>query len=606
MQMQRLEPGPVDYVVRCIGGRFTGRFAHINRGSGEIFGTQAGGQEVTMCIEDADLSARHARISFNAGASQYFLGDEGSDDGTWVAVRWRRSVEIQANQEITAGGARLQIAEGPAIPEEEEVAHWLAAYQLKYLVPKLQEHGIRSLDDLRKRSGQLLDLVGDSLHEAEEQSTLTLALNELEKMFPPGQYCRHMLALLLQPSAPGESPREICQVSWSGGVVAFAPGQFCTDAPDGAGTDTTKPAADAEGGDPTLGIVPSTGWSRVEHLKFGFSFGRYYAHWHAPPAESAPRCFVRLAKEQRHWLQPQDVFRVGSLEFQVLRFNIGVYAEQGRRASMEDEDIALQDLAISYWRNTSFFGIYDGHGGRACVDFVRHNLHLQFIEAVTAKGGLDQSAQLFHDLHDTLQSSFLEVDRCFINRARGDPESADSGSAAVVACIIGGFVFCANLGDSRAVLCRDGKAVQLSLDHKPGRIDEHARIAAAGGFVSWGRTNGRLALSRAFGDVDCKSDLKTGGSKPVVIAEPEIRWERLTAQDEFLLLACDGVFDVFSTQEAIDFARARLVAMPPGEQDPSQAVKELVREALDGRGSRDNVTAMLISFKRTLHPKKEP
>lgn len=282
----------------------------------------------------------------------------------------------------------------------------------------------------------------------------------------------------------------------------------------------------------------------------------------------------------------------------MLRFNTGVHAEQGRRASMEDEDIALQDLAVSYWRLTSFFGIYDGHGGRACVDFVRHNLHLQFIESVLSKGGLDQSTQVFHDVYDSLQNSFLEADRCFIDRAKGDPESADSGSAAVVACIIGAYIFCANCGDSRAVLCRDGRAVMLSLDHKPGRVDEHARISAAGGFVSWGRTNGRLALSRAFGDVDCK-----GSPKSVITAEPEIRWESLTAQDEFLLLACDGVFDVFSTQEAIDFTRARLAAMPPGEQDPNQAARELVREAIDGRGSRDNVTAMVVCFRRTLEPR---
>jgi len=132
--------------------------------------------------------------------------------------------------------------------------------------------------------------------------------------------------------------------------------------------------------------------------------------------------------------------------------------------------------------------------------------------------------------------------------------------------------------------------------------------------VTWGRVMGRLALSRAFGDLDCKGSVMMtaedsgggGAGKPrgpaMIIAEPEIRMEHLTPQDEFLLLACDGLFDVFETQEAIDFARQHLAAMPPEEQDPGKTAHALVREAIYTRGSRDNVTAMLVLFKRTIGP----
>merc|ERR1711862_308548 len=171
--------------------------------------------------------------------------------------------------------------------------------------------------------------------------------------------------------------------------------------------------------------------------------------------------------------------------------------------------------------------------------------------------------------------------------------------------IVGGWVWCANVGDSRALLCRDGRAIQLSLDHKPDREDEAERIESAGGFVSFRRVLGRLAVSRAFGDEEYKVQLDRSNGKLLVIADPEIRVERLTPQDEFLFMACDGLFDVFSSQEAVDFIYKRLAEMPPNEQDPQKAVEDIVREAIHDRGSRDNVTAMLVTFRRAIAPKKK-
>merc|ERR1719343_1945609 len=103
---------------------------------------------------------------------------------------------------------------------------------------------------------------------------------------------------------------------------------------------------------------------------------------------------------------------------------------------------------------------------------------------------------------------------------------------------------------------------------------------------------GRLAVSRAFGNEDYKAANLPGGES-LVIAEPEIRVEQITPQDDFLFMACDGLFDVFSSQEAVDFIYARLAAMPQNEQDPQKAVKDIVHEAIHDRRSRDNVTALL-------------
>ena len=79
------------------------------------------------------------------------------------------------------------------------------------------------------------------------------------------------------------------------------------------------------------------------------------------------------------------------------------------------------------------------------------------------------------------------------------------GSTACVVMIVGDRVICSNLGDSRAVLCRNGQAIELSCDHKPDNVDEEARIKANGGFVTFNRVLGRLAVSRSFGDFAYKN-----------------------------------------------------------------------------------------------------
>merc|ERR1712232_512314 len=155
--------------------------------------------------------------------------------------------------------------------------------------------------------------------------------------------------------------------------------------------------------------------------------------------------------------------------------------------------------------------------------------HINIVAALHARGGLDKSTQVHQDMYDSLMQGFLTTDHQYLGLAQG-MENGGSGSTAVVACVVGGWVWCANVGDSRALLCRDGRAIQLSWDHKPDREDEAERIEAAGGFVTFHRVLGRLAVSRAFGDEEYKvGAAKTDGiSQPLVVAEPEIRVDQLT------------------------------------------------------------------------------
>ena len=157
----------------------------------------------------------------------------------------------------------------------------------------------------------------------------------------------------------------------------------------------------------------------------------------------------------------------------------------------------------------------------------------------------------------------------------------------------------ANAGDSRAVLCRaGGVARDLSMDHKPTLESEKARIIAAGGFVAEGRVKGSLALSRAIGDMEFKQANHLPPEAQMVTALPDVVVERLVPGDEFLILACDGIWDVMTSQQAVDFVRQRL-----GAGTAPSAVCEALCDACCARDTRgsglgcDNMSVVLVAFK---------
>merc|ERR1712172_476963 len=136
----------------------------------------------------------------------------------------------------------------------------------------------------------------------------------------------------------------------------------------------------------------------------------------------------------------------------------------------------------------------------------------------------------------------------------------DSGCTAVVALLVGRELYVANAGDSRCVVCRDGKAIEMSYDHKPEDEPERQRINKAGGRVTQdGRVNGGLNLSRAIGDHAYKTNKELPLSEQMISPVPDVK--KLTIdpeKDSFVLLACDGIWNSLSSQETIDFIDTRL------------------------------------------------
>ncbi|CAN6442013.1 unnamed protein product [Victoria cruziana] len=262
-----------------------------------------------------------------------------------------------------------------------------------------------------------------------------------------------------------------------------------------------------------------------------------------------------------------------------------------------------------------FFGVYDGHGGCQVANYCRDRIHVALVEELRTLDdvGPDESSWK-KSWEKVLTSCFLKVDAEVAGTtANGEPLSPDSGrepiapetvgSTAVVAIISFHQIIVANCGDSRAVLCRGKEAIPLSVDHKPNREDEYARIEAAGGkVIQWNgyRVFGVLAMSRSIGDRYLK---------PWIIPEPEVTFVSRMKEDECLILASDGLWDVIPNEEACDIARRRILHWykkngSTSSIERSQGVDLAAQSAADHlsklalqRGTKDNVTVIVIDLK---------
>ncbi|KAL5209906.1 hypothetical protein ABZP36_005529 [Zizania latifolia] len=260
-------------------------------------------------------------------------------------------------------------------------------------------------------------------------------------------------------------------------------------------------------------------------------------------------------------ISPTDV-RSGFLPI----FRSGSCADIGPKSYMEDEDVCVDNLiehlggrATGIPASGAFYGVFDGHGGADAACFVQKNI-LKFIM---------EDGHFPNNIEKVIRSAFLKADHALADSHSLDP---NSGTTALMALIFGRTMFVANAGDCRAVLGKRGRAVELSRDHKPNCKSEKIRIENLGGTVFDGYLNGQLAVARALGDWHMKGPK---GSKSPLSAEPELQEVILTEEDEFLIIGCDGLWDVMSSQCAVTIVRKEL-----SHNDPERCSSELVHEAL--------------------------
>ncbi|KAL6524153.1 hypothetical protein OROMI_031248 [Orobanche minor] len=263
----------------------------------------------------------------------------------------------------------------------------------------------------------------------------------------------------------------------------------------------------------------------------------------------------------------------------------GAWADIGTRSSMEDVYVCADNLSHDYGLNSingrpsAFYGVFDGHGGKHAADFACYHLPRFIVE----------DEDFPQDIESVISSAFLQTDTAFAEACSLDADIA-SGTTALAAIVLGSSLVVANAGDCRAVLCRRGKAIEMSRDHKPICSKEKIRIEASGGYVYDGYLNGQLNVTRALGDWHMEG-LKCQDGGPLT-SEPELMRTSLTEEDEFLIIGCDGLWDVFMSQNAVDFARRRLQE----HNDPIMCSKDLVDEALK-RNSGDNLSVVVVCFR---------
>ncbi|KAJ6830841.1 protein phosphatase 2C [Iris pallida] len=274
----------------------------------------------------------------------------------------------------------------------------------------------------------------------------------------------------------------------------------------------------------------------------------------------------------------------------------GMTSVCGRRRDMEDA-VSIRPDFVESGPKLHFFGVYDGHGCSHVAASCRDRMH-KIVSAEIEAGATAESP----DWKGVMERSFSRMDAEAV-ASPGAPRNASCrcelqmpkcehvGSTAVVAVVSADRIVVSNCGDSRAVLCRRGAPVPLSVDHKPDRPDELNRIQEAGGRVIYwdgARVLGVLAMSRAIGD---------SYLKPYVVSEPEVTVTERTAEDECLILASDGLWDVVTNETACGVVRMCLTANAPSDKACADAAMLLTKLAL-ARHSADNVSVVVVDLRR--------
>lgn len=243
------------------------------------------------------------------------------------------------------------------------------------------------------------------------------------------------------------------------------------------------------------------------------------------------------------------------------------------RRTMEDVCVMIDKFCGD--PNRGFFAVYDGHGGEDASHLCGEHMHKFFLEDLVRF--MLPPKEAFKSAIDKMDN-YLKKKQILFN-----------GCTACMCYVTGNSYIFASVGDSRAVLCKDGEAIRMTQDHKATSKEEITRINQAGGSVVMGRVNGFISVSRALGD-HCIKQLVI--SEPYLMSQPKD-----VTKDEFIIIACDGVWDVLTDQKACDVVRKSLREIG----SPQKAAYDLMSAAIQ-LGSQDNISVILLVLNE---PKKK-
>ena len=307
----------------------------------------------------------------------------------------------------------------------------------------------------------------------------------------------------------------------------------------------------------------------------------------------------------------------------------GVNTYQGIVRNYNEDRVSIiinmnkpKDFKKAKWPKISFFGIYDGHGGEGCSEYLRDNLHK-----------LICNNEFFPDnIPEAIKLGISKAEQDFLKNyalSENKEEIIDkSGSCAIIMLIVSTNVYIANVGDSRCILSMDGgkKFLEVTKDHKPNSPKEILRIKKNGGEIYQSQTiinntensdlngkiligpyrvlPGRLSVCRTIGDAEAKIE-KFGGNPNVIICEPEIYYYDLKKENiDFFILGCDGIYDQMSNEEVLNCAwmvlnekENELINDCKNIHYQSGLIVDFIIKSSLARKSFDNVTCLFIALK---------
>lgn len=259
---------------------------------------------------------------------------------------------------------------------------------------------------------------------------------------------------------------------------------------------------------------------------------------------------------------------------------------KGKRPQNEDKHDIILNIDNNNQNNApiNYYAVYDGHGGKFVSKFLKNNLSQCFTDK-RVEYPLKKTfvKQVYNYWQNTLKTQYYK-------------NSVNTGSTCLVIIQYkmdnSEYLNVLNTGDSRAVICKNNIGISLTKDHKPDWPEEYHRIQSLGGQVEWDGYDFRikdLSVSRAFGDIS---------AEPYVTCMPDIYRYKLTNDDKFIILACDGLWDVFNPQDAVNLVLTNCYDIQTDTRINKHInVAKRLAEAAIVKGSGDNVTIIVVFFK---------
>lgn len=257
----------------------------------------------------------------------------------------------------------------------------------------------------------------------------------------------------------------------------------------------------------------------------------------------------------------------------------------GKRKQNEDKHNIVQNIdgRDQNLAKLNYYGIYDGHGGKFVSKFLSEHFYKYFMDK-----------RIEYPLKKREANKAFNFFQNFLKK-KNKEEATNSGSTCLIVLHYlknnNEYLNILNVGDCRCVISNNNIAVPLTKDHKPDKPEEEHRIKQLGGNIVFDGYDYRisdLSVSRAFGDLS---------AEPYVTCEPDLFEYMITSKDKFMIMACDGLWDVMDNQEAVDFVLKTCYDIKTGTRNNEKInmAKRLADRALE-KGSSDNVSVIVVFF----------